>query len=171
MNLKNSKIVKSIAAGAAVLGTAAVLVTATVWARQESWEEGWRPHRFARMHRAFGGGFDGFALRQLDLTDEQREQIRSIREQNREAARAVGQKLMTARQGLRDAATAETMDEAAIRAAAGALATAEAEAAINHARVHAQVWKVLTPEQQAKAKELREQRRARRPAGRGEGLF
>jgi protein CpxP len=170
MNLKNSKIAKSIAAGAVVLLTAAVLVTATVWARQESGDEGCGP-RFGRMHRAFGGGFDGFALRQLDLTDDQREQIRSIREQNRESARAVGQKVMAARKGLRDAAAAETIDEAAIREAANVLATAEAEAAINHARIHAQVWKVLTPEQQAKAKELREQRRARRPAGRGDGLF
>jgi protein CpxP len=108
------------------------------------------------------------ALRQLDLTDAQREQIRSIFEQNRDEMRAAREKLRTARRGLHDAASADTVakagtiDESAIRTAAETLANAEAEAAINRARVHAQVWQLLTPEQQAKAKELRQQREQRR---------
>jgi protein CpxP len=142
-----------------------VLVTATLAARQEE-HGGGRPH-FGRMHRGFGG-FDGMALRQLDLTDAQREQIRSIFEQNRDEMRAAREKLRTARRGLHDAASADTVakagtiDESAIRTAAETLANAEAEAAINRARVHAQVWQLLTPEQQAKAKELRQQREQRR---------
>jgi protein CpxP len=165
MNLKNSKIVKGIAAGVLALGVSAVLVTATLAARQEE-HGGGRPH-FGRMHRGFGG-FDGMALRQLDLTDAQREQIRSIFEQNRDEMRAAREKLRTARRGLHDAASADTVakagtiDESAIRTAAETLANAEAEAAINRARVHAQVWQLLTPEQQAKAKELRQQREQRR---------
>ena len=163
MNLKNSKRTKAIVAGVLALGTSAVLVTASVWARQgqDRGADGQRPG-FGRMHRHSGGGFDGRALRGLDLTDDQRQQIRSIHEGSREATRAVGEKLMTARRALRDAAAAETIDESAIRAAAGALANAEAEAAIARARVHAQVWKVLTPEQQEKAKAFRDQRRERR---------
>jgi periplasmic protein CpxP/Spy len=161
MNLKNSKRTKAIVAGVLALGISAVLVTASVWARQDRGDEGQRPG-FGRMHSHFGGGFDGRALRGLDLTDDQRQQIRSIHEGSREATRAVGEKLMTARRALRDAAAAETIDESAIRAAAGALANAEAEAAITRARIHAQVWKVLTPEQQEKAKALREERRERR---------
>jgi protein CpxP len=165
MNLKNSKIVKGIAAGVLALGVSAVLVTATLAARQEE-HGGGRPH-FGRMHRGFGG-FDGMALRQLDLTDAQREQIRSIFEQNRDEMRAAREKLRTARRGLHDAASADTVakagtiDKSAIRTAAETLANAEAEAAINRARVHAQVWQLLTPEQQAKAKELRQQREQRR---------
>jgi protein CpxP len=165
MNLKNSKIVKGIAAGVLALGVSAVLVTATLVARQD--DGGGRQRHFGRMHRGFGG-FDGMALRQLDLTDAQREQIRSIFEQNRDEMRAAGEKLRTARRGLHDAAgagtvaNAGTVDEAAIRTAAESLANAEAEAAINRARVHAQVWQLLTPEQQAKAKELRQQREQRR---------
>jgi protein CpxP len=166
MNLKNSKIVKGIAAGVLALGVSAVLVTATLAARQDETREHGQPH-FGRMHRGFGG-FDGMALRQLDLTDAQREQVRSIFEQNRDEMRAAGEKLRTARRALNDAAgagtvaKAETIDEAAIRTAAETLANAEAEAAISRARIHAQVWQVLTPEQQAKAKELRQQREQRR---------
>jgi periplasmic protein CpxP/Spy len=158
MNLKNNKIVKGIAAGVLALGVSAVLVTATLAARQDD-TGGWQP-RFGRMHRGFGGF--GLALRQLDLTDAQREQVRSLFEQNRDEMRAAGEKLRTARRGLHDAASAGVVDEAAIRTAAEALATAEAEAAISRARVHAQVWQILTPEQQAKAKELRQQREQRR---------
>ncbi|HEX2445008.1 MAG TPA: Spy/CpxP family protein refolding chaperone [Vicinamibacterales bacterium] len=160
MNLKNNKIVKGIAAGVLALGVSALIVTATLAAHQDETGERWQP-RSGRMHRGFGG-FDGLALRQLDLTDAQREQVRSIFEQNRDEMRAAGEKLRTARRGLYDATSAGTVDEAAIRTAAEALANAEAEAAINRARVHAQVWQILTPEQQAKAKELRQQREARR---------
>jgi periplasmic protein CpxP/Spy len=160
MNLKNSKIVKGIAAGVLALGVSALLVTATLAARQDETREHGQPH-FGRMHRGFGG-FDGRALRQLDLTDAQREQVRSIFEQNRDEMRAAGEKLRTARRGLYDATGAGTIDESAIRSAAETLANAEAEAAISRARIHAQVWQVLTPEQQAKAKELRQQREQRR---------
>jgi protein CpxP len=166
MNLKNSKIVKGIAAGVLALGVSALLVTATLAARQDDTGGGWQP-RFGRMHRG-SGGF-GLALRQLDLTDAQREQVQSIFQQNRDEMRAAGEKLRAARRGLHDAASAGTVDEAAIRTAAETLANAEAEAAISRARVHAQVWQILTPEQQAKAKELRQQREQRRKERRQKG--
>jgi periplasmic protein CpxP/Spy len=167
MNLKNSKIVKSVAAGVLALGVSGVLVTATLAARQDDTGGGWQA-RHGRMHRGFGG-FDRLALRQLDLTDAQREQVRSIFEQSRNEMRTAGEKLRTARRGLHDAAGAEAVDEAAIRTAAETLANAEAEAAIQRARVHAQVWQILTPEQQAKAKELRQQREQRRKERRQKG--
>jgi protein CpxP len=158
---KNSKRMKTIVGSMLAVATSAVLVTAHVVAHQENGQEGRRPGP-GRMHRGFGGGFDGLPLRDLDLTEAQQQEIRAIHEQNREAGRAVGEKLMTARRALQDAAMAESIDESAIRAAAGALANAEAEAAVSRARVHAQVWKLLTPEQQEKAKTMREERRERR---------
>jgi protein CpxP len=160
MTLKNSRRTKTIVGSVLAVATSAMLVTAHVVAQQEGGQEGRRPGP-GRMHRGFGG-FDGLPLRELDLTETQQQEIRAIFEQNREAGRAVGEKLMTARRALQEAAMAESIDESAIRAAAGALANAEAEAAISRARVHAQVWKLLTPEQQEKAKAMREERRERR---------
>ncbi|HEX2344833.1 MAG TPA: Spy/CpxP family protein refolding chaperone [Vicinamibacterales bacterium] len=162
MTLKNSKSMKTILAGVFAVATSAVLVTAHLGAQQEAGQESGRRHGPGRMHRGHGGGFDGLALRELDLTEAQQQEIRSIHEQNREAGRGVGEKLREARRALHEATVADPIDEAAIRAAAGALANAEAEAAISRARVHAQVWKVLTPEQQEKAKSLRTERRERR---------
>jgi protein CpxP len=157
----NSKRMKTIAGSVLAVAASAVLVTAHVVAQQEGGQEGRRPGP-GRMHRGFGGGFDGLPLRALDLTEAQQQEIRAIFEQNREAGRAGGDKLMAARRALQEAAMAESIDESAIRAAAGALADAEAEAAISRARVHAQVWKLLTPEQQEKAKALRAERGERR---------
>jgi protein CpxP len=162
MTLKNSTSMKAILAGLFAIATSAVLVTATVAAQQAGGQEGGRRPGPGRMHRGFDGGFDGLALRELDLTEAQQQEIRSIHEQNRDAGRTFGEKLMEARRALREATMADPIDESAIRAAAGSLANAEAEAAIGRARVHAQVWKVLTPEQQEKAKTLRADRRERR---------
>ena len=57
--------------------------------------------------------------------------------------------------------TADIVDEAAIRARSGELGAVEADAAVMRARVHQEVFSVLTAEQQAKAKELRAQMQER----------
>jgi Spy/CpxP family protein refolding chaperone len=152
---------KSILTGVIALATSAVLVTTHAAAQQEAGQEGGRRQGPGRMQRGFDRGFEGLPLRELELTEAQQQDIRSIFEQNREAGRGAGDKLREARRALYEATVAESVDESAIRAAASALANAEAEAAISRARIYAQVWKVLTPEQQEKAKALREQRRER----------
>ena len=57
--------------------------------------------------------------------------------------------------------TAETSDEAAIRARSADVAAIQADAAVLRARVHQEVFSLLTAEQQAKAKELKAQAEAR----------
>ena len=69
--------------------------------------------------------------------------------------------MRAAHQAQRDAVTAAQFDEQAVRAKAAELATAEADAAVLRAKVHSEVFAVLTPEQQAKAAELEAQREAR----------
>jgi Spy/CpxP family protein refolding chaperone len=58
--------------------------------------------------------------------------------------------------------TAAQFDEQAVRTRAAELATLTADAAVLRAKVHSEVFAVLTPEQQAKAAELKAQRQARR---------
>ena len=96
-------------------------------------------------------------LGRLDLSDGQREQIRSIREQNREAAQAAEERVRVARQALQAAVTAEAVNEGAIRAVATELGSAEGDAAVQRAYLHAQVWQVLTADQQAAAREAEAQ--------------
>jgi Spy/CpxP family protein refolding chaperone len=52
-------------------------------------------------------------------------------------------------------------DEAAIRQQGEAVGAAIAEAAVLRSRIRAEVWAVLTPEQHAKAEQLRAERQAR----------
>jgi Spy/CpxP family protein refolding chaperone len=115
------------------------------------------------------GGMFGPELRALDLTDAQHEQVKAIMESHREEQKAVRGKMMTARKALHDAIAADVIDEAAIRAAAGAVAALDADEAVQQARIHAEVFAILTPEQVKKAKELRTEMENRMKEGRGRG--
>ncbi len=105
---------------------------------------GGRGARAGRMGR--GGGV--MHLRALDLSAAQQEQVRSIHEQSGEATRAADEQVRVARQALQDAVTADVVNESAIRAVANELGIAEGDAAVLRAYLHAQVWQLLTPEQQ-----------------------
>lgn len=110
------------------------------------------------------GGLGGplAMLRQLDLTETQRDQVRQVMEGQREAFRAIGERLAAAHKAQHAAVTAAPLDEQAVRAKSAELAEVMADAAVLRARVHSEVFAVLTPEQQAKAAELAAQREARR---------
>jgi len=89
----------------------------------------------------------------LNLTDGQKEQLKNIRESHREELKALGDGARAARRGVQAAVTAETPDEGLIRARAAELATIESDLAVAHARIHAEVFRILTPEQQTQARE------------------
>ena len=117
-----------------------------------------------RGGRGFGhgsGGRGGFPLAQLELTDAQRQQVRDVMQKHREDLRAAGAKLDQAHRAQREAATTMPVNEGLIRSTSQALAEAQTEMALAQARVHGEIWTLLTPEQQAKAKELRTQRENR----------
>jgi protein CpxP len=111
---------------------------------------------FGRQMRGPGGM--GAEFRGLDLTDDQRAQLRKIREARQSEFKAAGEKLGAARQGMRALIQAETIDESAIRAKSAEVAAAEADVAILNAKVRAESLQILTAEQQAKLKELRTNR-------------
>jgi Spy/CpxP family protein refolding chaperone len=116
----------------------------------------------------FGGplGMLGRGMRELGVTDEQRDQIRGKMDLHKTEFEAIAGRMIEAREALEDAVTAETVNEAAIRAAAAAVAGVEADAAVLRASVHQEVLSVLTSEQKQKAKELRGQMEQRMKEGR-----
>jgi protein CpxP len=101
-----------------------------------------------------GGPLVGLPMRELNLTDAQREQVKTIVESYQADTKAIGDRAMTARQNLHVATTSASFDEAAVRARAAELAAVEADMAVVRARIFADVFQILTPEQQAKTKEL-----------------
>ncbi len=131
-----------------------------------------------------GGGPGGMlrGLRGLDLTDTQREQVQAAVKAHEEAFKAMRTRARTAHQALHEATVAVPFDEASIRQRAADVAIVDADSAVLRARVHADVWALLTPEQQQKAAALRaemqrrgdtlrdriDERRSRRQGRRGQ---
>lgn len=115
------------------------------------------------------GGIMGFGpgFRELNLTDDQQAQLKQIAESHRDELRAAGEKVGAAREAMRALMEADTIDENAIRAKSQEVAAAEAEIMILNAKVRQQSLQVLTPEQQAKLKEMRDKRPG--PGGPGRG--
>ncbi|GEM_PF-5819849 len=109
--------------------------------------------RSGRMMRGPGGlsGGMGLPLGRLDLTEDQRTQVRNVLDQNRAATREAEARVYAARGALSDAVNAEVLNEGAIRAVASELGLSEGEAAIQRAYVRSQLWQLLTPNQQAVA--------------------
>ena len=100
-------------------------------------------------------------LRQLDLTDAPRAQVRQIMDSHADELKAIGERLREAHKAQDDLVTAPNLDESAIRAKAAEVGAIEADAAVLHARLHAEVFAILTPDQQAKAAELKAQFQSR----------
>ena len=116
-----------------------------------------------------GGGSAGAflpSLRRLDLSDEQRDQVRAVIGKSREAARTHVREMRAAREALAAAVAAETVDEDRIRNLAADLGRLAGDAAVRRAQVYAAVRQILTPEQQARAEEIEARREERRSARR-----
>jgi len=156
-----------LAAGICSLGVVAVLSASLL--AQGAAGAGDRGERGRRGHgpMGMGRGLEGLPLRGLDLTDAQREQVRGIMTARQADFKAIGERLRTAHEAQRQAVTRVPVDENEIRARVSEASAAEADFAILRARIHEQVYQVLTPEQQAKAKTLAAERQKRR-AERGE---
>lgn len=101
-----------------------------------------------------------FAKR-LGLTEAQRDQIRSVMAAERPAMEPLVEQLAAGRKELRKATANGTFDEAQVRALAEKQAQTLSELIVARARVRSRVFAVLTPEQRAKALELRERRAER----------
>jgi len=110
----------------------------------------------------FGRGLGaGFALGQLDLSDAQKQQVRDIMRRHREQSSGTMQRMEQAMQAQRAAINQVPVNEAAVRQASASLAAVQADAAVDEARLHADIFSILTVEQQEKAKQLEAQARAR----------
>ena len=110
--------------------------------------------------RGFGPGGPGLALNELNLTDAQREQVREIRERHKEQIQTLSRRLGDLAAKQRQAIETVPVNETLITSATQDMTQAEVEVAIQEARINADIWSVLTPEQQAKATKLRAERKA-----------
>src|SRR5262249_14259082 len=80
-----------------------------------------------------------------------------IAESHRDEMKALGDRSRAAHEALQQAVTAEAVDEGLIRQRSAEAAAVQADMAVARAKGHAEIFQLLTPEQKAKAQELRTQ--------------
>ena len=146
---------------AGVLVTAGTLVVADMaWSQPDGGRRGRAGRRGGPGGP--GGGALAIPLGQLGLSEEQRDEVRGVLEESREALREAGAQVRASRQALREAVgTAGDLDEDAIRAAAAELGTAEGAVALARASARARIWQALTPDQRTAADVMRAAREQR----------
>jgi protein CpxP len=101
-------------------------------------------------HGPHGGG----PLHALGLTDAQKEQAKAIHEAERAKIEPYLKQLEEARTALKEATAKGQFDETKVRAIAATQSAAQIELTVSRARTEAAVYKILTPEQQAKVEKL-----------------
>jgi periplasmic protein CpxP/Spy len=117
------------------------------WKRQ-------RAQRFAHLAKALG------------LSDQQKAQAKAIFTENREQAKPLFTSMRSERHQLHQLIQSGSADEAAIRAQSAKVSALQADLAVQRAKGAKQLLALLTPDQQAKFKEL-QARREQKCAGFG----
>lgn len=93
--------------------------------------------------------------KELKLTDAQQGKVEALLKGEKERVAPLREKLMESRKKLRQAAEADTFDEAAVKALAASQANLQAELMVSRAGTHSRINAILTPEQRELARKLR----------------
>ncbi len=93
------------------------------------------------------GGLAADPIRQLNLTPEQREQIRSIREQNKAERAAINERVRESNRALETELDSDNPDEAVVEQRVRDVAAAQAAAMRMRILTEIRIRRVLTPEQ------------------------
>ncbi|BCS31276.2 hypothetical protein TBR22_A04760 [Luteitalea sp. TBR-22] len=104
-------------------------------------------------------------LASLNLTDAQREQVRTILQGRRDEGRALMERARGAMEAMQKATAGTAIDEAAAIERGQALGAVIGEAAVLRARLRNEVLAILTPEQQAEARAMAADRMERQRKG------
>lgn len=123
------------------------VIAALIGGTAAGFAQGPGPRGFGIGNQRSGARVD-FGLRGVQLTDTQRDQVRTIMQSHRAELENAANALREAQRAFAEATRAATLDEAVIRARSTAVANAMADDAILRARIRAEVHALLTPEQQ-----------------------
>ena len=124
-----------------------------------AYAQGPGPEGMGGPHGMGGPGHGmGFLARELNLTDAQKEQVKTIMKANHANMKPVMQQLEQNRQALLTATANGAYDPAKIQLLANQQAQLQAAMTVQHEALKHQIYtQVLTSEQQAKAEQLRTQ--------------
>jgi protein CpxP len=112
-----------------------------------------------RGGKGMRGNHMGRMFRELNLTDEQKAQMKAIRQENRQGTKELRQQMRTNRQQLQQLTENGNFDEAAVTAIASQQGQIHAQMIVAQQKVKAQMYNVLTAEQKTKLSELKAARK------------
>jgi Spy/CpxP family protein refolding chaperone len=101
-------------------------------------------------------------IERLDLSADQRDRVKQILDSHRQEQEAIVERQMAARNALETAITSPGFDESLIRSRAADVAAIEADQTVARARIYAEVFQILTSDQQSKLKAQQAERQQRR---------
>jgi protein CpxP len=104
--------------------------------------------------RGHGGG--GMMLRGLDLTDDQKNQVKQIMEASKSKVQPLRESMKANRDKLHQATADGKFDEAQVQALATEQANISAQLLVERTRTKSQIFQILTPEQRTKAAQMKE---------------
>ena len=111
--------------------------------------------------RGFGkGGARAMMFRGLNLTEEQKAQIKQIRQAGKEKIKPIREQMKANRQKLAEL-SAGNFDQAQVQAIATQQGSLTAQLIVERESVKSQIFQILTPEQKAKAAEMQAKRKQR----------
>ncbi len=103
-----------------------------------------------------GHGHAGFMMRELNLTDAQRQQVKALMKTQHQAMGTIGQQMAQIRIAMLQATANGAFDQAKIQTLAAQKAQLEAQITVQHESLQHQIYtQVLNPEQRTKADQLR----------------
>jgi protein CpxP len=131
---------------------AVALVAGVVYAQAGEGGSGGMHHR---GHGGFMGGMGmGLPLHQLNLTADQKAQIKQIFESEKPAIKPLRQQEMQAHQQLIQLVTSGTFDQAKATAIATQEAQTHIQMQVEHAKIGAQIYQLLSSDQKAKVADM-----------------
>jgi periplasmic protein CpxP/Spy len=138
---------------------ASVLALLLCGAAMVAYAQGPGPEGMGGHHGMGGPGHGmGFMARELNLSDAQKEQVKTIMKANHANMKPIMQQMEQNRQALLTATANGAYDPAKIQALANQQAQLQAAITVQHEALKHQIYtQVLTSEQQAKAEQLRTQ--------------
>lgn len=116
----------------------------------------------AHMHGHFRrGGEFGLPLHQLNLTGDQKAQIKQIFQSERTTMKPLMQQSFAFRKQMTDMATSDKFDEAAAAKIATQESQLHARLEVEHAKIASQIYQLLSTDQKNKVAEIKAQRQQR----------
>ncbi len=171
MNKSGRFKVLAIATLSAIVLAASIAVAQTVNTNQDNGQGArpeWRGRRGHKGHGMRGMRAGGF-FRQLNLTEDQKAKIKTIRENFAQTNKPLREQLRAKRQELRQANEGGTFNEALATQKLTEMASLQAKLMGERSRLHQEMLSVLTAEQKAQLEQSKAQFKTRRGERRNRG--